>query len=125
MEGAGIVREEREVGSRTDRWRTAAGASVLVVLVLIAVFLAPPYYHDWQLQGYLRALVRDQAAANRSADLVRALVVDRAASLGLPVHTADVHITWSKDKVRIEVLYIVHIDLPVYTVDLHFRPGAG
>ena len=125
MEGAGVVREEREVNRRTDRWRIAAGVGVLVVLVLIAVLLAPPYYHDWQLQGYLRALVRDQATANRSADLVRALVVDKAAGLGLPVHTSDVHVTRSKDNVRIEVLYIVHIDLPVYTVDLHFRPGAG
>jgi len=125
MEGAGIVQEEREVGRRTDRWRIAAGAGVLVVLTLIAVLLAPPYYHDWQLQRYMRALVHDQARANRSADLVRALVVDRAAALGLPVRTADVHVTRSKDTVKIEVLYIVHIDLPMYMVDLHFRPGAG
>jgi hypothetical protein len=97
---------------------------VLVLLALIAVLLAPPYYHDWQLQGYLRALVHDQATANRSEDLVRALVVDKAAALGLPVHSPDVHVTRVKDKVKIEVLYIVHIDLPVYTVDLHFRPAA-
>jgi hypothetical protein len=121
MEGAGVVREERQVG----RWRIAAGAGVLVLLALIAVLLAPPYYHDWQLQRYLRALVHDQANANRSADLVRALVVDKAAGLGLPVRTADVHVTRTNDRVKIEVLYIVHIDLPVYTVDLHFRPGAG
>ena len=124
MEGAGVVREEREVGPRTDRWRIAAGVGVLVVLALIAVLLVPPYYHDWQLQSFLKALVHDQATANRSTDLVRALVVDKAAGLGLPVRTPDVHVTRSKDQVKIEVLYIVHIDLPVYTVDLHFRPGA-
>ena len=124
MEGAGVVREERQIGRRTDRWRIAAGAGVLLVLALIAVLLAPPYYHDWQLQNYLRALVHDQAISNRSTELVRALVVDKAAGLGLPVRTADVHVTRSNDKVKIEVLYIVHIDLPVYTVDLHFRPGG-
>jgi len=58
-------------------------------------------------------------------DLVRALVVDKAAGLGLPVHISDVHVTRMKQTVKIEVFYIVHIDLPVYAVDLHFRPGAG
>src|SRR2546421_11351030 len=115
MEGAGIVREQREVAPPVNRWRIAAGAGVLVVFVLIAILLAPPYYHDWQLQNYLRALVHDPATANRSIDLVRALVVDKAAGLGLPVRTADVHVARTKDQVKIEVLYIVHIDLPVYT----------
>jgi hypothetical protein len=27
--------------------------------------------------------------------------------------------------VNIDVLYIVHVDLVGYTVDLHFRPTAG
>ena len=97
---------------------------MLVLLALIAVLLAPPYYHDWQLQRYLKALVQDQAVANRSTDLIRALIVDKAAGLGLPVRTADVHVTRTNNKTKIEVLYIVHIDLPVYTVDLHFRPGG-
>jgi hypothetical protein len=124
MEGAGIVREEREVSGRTNRWRIAAGIGVLVLFVLIGILLAPPYYHDWELQRYLHALAHDPATGNRSTNLVQALVVDKAASLGLPVRTADVHVLRVKDKIQIEVLYIVHIDLPVYTVDLHFRPGG-
>lgn len=124
MEGAGIVREKREITPGADRWRIAAGIGVLVILVLIGVLLAPPYYHNWQLQRYLHALVQDPATVNRSPDLVRALVVDKAASLGLPVRTPDVRVLRLKDKTKIEALYIVHIDLPVYTVDLHFRPGA-
>ena len=27
--------------------------------------------------------------------------------------------------VKIDVLYIVHVDLAGYTVDLHFRPSGG
>jgi hypothetical protein len=125
MEGAGVVPQTREVARRPDRWRIAAGVGVLVVLVLIGVLLAPPYYHDWQLRGYLQALVSDPATANRSVDLIRALVVDKAAGLGLPVRMPDVHVTRNNGRVTIEVVYIVHIDLPVYTVGLHFRPGAG
>jgi hypothetical protein len=124
MEGAGIVRQEREVEGRTNSWRVAAGIGVLVLLALIAVLLIPAYYHNWELQRYLAALSHDPATGKRPVDLVRALVVDKAAGLGLPVHTADVHVTRAGDVVKIEVLYVVHIDLPVYTVDLHFRPGA-
>jgi|SRR5579884_4159621 len=124
MEGAGIV-PDREVTGRPNLTRIIAGVGVLVLLLLIGILLAPPYYHDWQLQQYLSTLVHDSANASRPPDLIRALVVDKAASLGLPVRTADVHVTRSGDKVKVEVLYIVHVDLPVYTVDLHFRPGAG
>lgn len=124
MEGTGVVREEPEITGRTNKLRIAAGIGVLVLLVLIALLLAPPYYHDWQLQQFLGALAHDPATPARSVDLVRALVVDRAASLDLPVRTPDVHVTRTGGKLRIEVLYIVHIDLPVYTVDLHFRPGV-
>jgi len=97
---------------------------VLVLLVLIGVLLAPPYYENWRLQRYLSTLAHDPASAHRSTDLLRALVIDKAASMGLPVRTGDVQVTAGPGSVRIEVLYVVHIDLPVYTVDLHFRPSS-
>jgi len=30
-----------------------------------------------------------------------------------------------ENSVRIDVLYIVHVDFAGYSVDLHFRPAAG
>jgi hypothetical protein len=90
----------------------------------MVVLLAPPYYENWRLQRYLSALAHDPASAHRSSDLLRALVVDRAASMGLPVRTGDVQVAQGSNSIKIEVLYVVHIDLPVYTVDLHFRPSA-
>ncbi len=44
--------------------------------------------------------------------------------MGLPVRTGDVQVAQGANSIKIEVLYVVHIDLPVYTVDLHFRPSA-
>ena len=34
---------------------------------------------------------------------------------------------WSiaQGAVKIDVLYIVHVDVAGYTIDLHFRPAAG
>jgi len=97
---------------------------VLAVLVLMGALLAPPYFENWRLQRYLNALSHDPASRQRSIDFLRALVVDKAAGMGLPVRIGDVQITPGPGAPKIEVLYVVHVDLPVYTVDLHFRPSA-
>jgi hypothetical protein len=52
-------------------------------------------------------------------------VVDRAARLGLAIRPEQVRLQRSGEGLRIEVRYAVPIDLPFYTVDLHFRASAG
>jgi hypothetical protein len=37
----------------------------------------------------------------------------------------NVRIQRTSDRVQIDVRYFVRVDLPLYTVDLHFYPGAG
>jgi hypothetical protein len=106
-------------------WRLAGGVAVLIVLAAVAVLLVPPYYQNWKLQRYLDTLAEDPALSGKPPEAVRASILNRAAELGLPVHSDDVRVTRPDGALRIEVLYIVKIDLPVYTVDLHFRPGAG
>src|SRR5437763_13085171 len=101
-------------------WRVAAGIAVLLGMVAIGVLLIPPYVENWKLQSFINQLAEDPAIAQKPPEMIQANIVDKAASLGLPVHTDDVHVTKDGDAFRIEVLYIVHIDLPIYTVDLHF-----
>jgi hypothetical protein len=105
--------------------RLVAGAAVLLVLVVMGVFLVPPYAANWRLQSYVNNLADDPTTAKRPAEVVRAQVLNKAASLGLPLHGEDVHVGIADGAVNINVLYIVHVDLVGYTVDLHFRPAAG
>jgi hypothetical protein len=105
--------------------RVIAGGAVLVILVTLAVLLVPPYASNWRLQSYINDLTDDPATAQRPADTVRAQVLNQAASLGLPLHSDDVHVAVKQGAVQIDVLYIVHVDLAGYTIDLHFRPAAG
>lgn len=105
--------------------RTAAGVAVLLLLALVAVLLVPPYIQNWKLQRYVNDLIDDPGTAAAPLDSTRVKVLNRAAGLGLPVHGEDVHVTRSGDAVRIDVLYVVHIDVGGYAVDLHFRPAAG
>ena len=105
-------------------WRVAAGVAVLVLMAAIGILLVPPYIENWKLQSFMNQMAQDPATAQKTPEILRANIVDKAASLGLPVHTDDVRVTRSGEALKIEVLYMVRIDLPIYTVDLHFRPAA-
>jgi hypothetical protein len=105
--------------------RLIAGATVLLILLIVGVLLIPPYAANWRLQSYINDLADDPATAKHSADAVRTQVLNQAAGLGLPVHGDDVHVSVAQGAVNIGVLYIVHVDVAGYTIDLHFRPTAG
>lgn len=106
-------------------WRLLAGIAVLVLLAAMAILLLPPYFENWKLQQYLNDVVDDPATANKSPEAIRAGIVNQAGRLGLPVHGDDVRVKRSENAFKIEVLYVVHVDLAAYSVDLHFRPAAG
>jgi hypothetical protein len=105
--------------------RLIAGAAVLLILAILGVLLIPPYAANWRLQNFVNDLADDPATATKPAEAVRTKVLNQAAGLGLPVHGEDVHVGITQGAVKIDVLYIVHVDLAGYTVDLHFRPAAG
>ncbi len=107
------------------RLRVAAGILVLVGLAGIGLILVPPYAANWQLQRYINGLIDDPSTATQSPDIVRAKVLSRASSLGLPLTARDVEVTPSGNALRIDALYVVHVDIAGYSVDLHFRPAAG
>lgn len=102
-----------------------AGGLVLLILIVVGALLVPPYAANWRLQSYLNDLADDPGTAKNSAETVRTKVLNEAAGLGLPVHSEDVRVGVTQGTVSIDVLYIVHVDVAGYTIDLHFRPAAG
>jgi hypothetical protein len=107
------------------KWRIAAGVLVLAALVLFGATLVPLYYRNYQFQHFVSAATQRVENHTKSDDLLREWVVDKAVSLDLPVKAGDVHIRRSPEGLRIDVLYLVRVDLWGYTVNLHFHPGAG
>ena len=105
--------------------RLIAGVTVLLILAAIAIILIPPYVENFKLQRFVNDLIDDQATASLPPEVIRERVVNRAAALGLPVHSEDVQVRQVHTAIRIDVLYVVHVDVASYTVDLHFRPAAG
>jgi hypothetical protein len=105
--------------------RLIAGAAVLVILIVLGVVLTPPYAANWEFQSYVNDLVEDSSTSKRPAQIVREQVVNKAAALGLPVSSDDVHVAISEGRVKIDVLYRVEVNVAGYAIDLHFRPSAG
>ena len=108
-----------------QRLRIAAAGLILIALVVLGARLLPLYLENMRLQSYVEGIAQDASTQTRPDDVLRVAVLEKAANLGLPVKAENVHIKRLSDRVRIDVRYIVRVDFPLYTVDLHFYPGAG
>lgn len=102
-------------------WRMTGGVAILVALAAVSIALTPPYIENVKLQRYVSAAVR----TSEPAGVVQARIVNRAAELGLPVLVGNVKVSGAGNGRKVEIVYIVRVDFPLYTVDLHFHPAAG
>jgi hypothetical protein len=107
------------------RLRIAAAVLILIGLAIMGARLLPIYLDNMRLQSYVERITQNADNLTRPDDALRVAVLDKAAFLGLPVKAENVRIKRSEETVRIDVRYIVRVDFPMYTVDLHFYPGAG
>jgi hypothetical protein len=110
---------------KIPRWRIAAAVVILGGLAYFLTIFTPIYLRNLRLQSYVSGLTQTVENAQKSDDLLRTLVLDRAHELDLPVAADNVQIRRPANALQIDVRYFVRVDLPGYTVDLHFYPGAG
>ena len=111
--------------NKVPRWRLAVAFLILAGLVFFLARFAPYYYRNFELQSFVSEITRRAEVQAKSEAMLRSLVVEKAHQLELPITEDQVHVTHPMDGVRIDIRYFVRIDLPGYTVNLHFYPGAG
>ena len=107
------------------RWRIAAAGVILAGLVFLLAMFAPYYLRNLELQNFVSEITRRVENQTKADNVLRTWVVDKAHQLDLPIAEDEVHVTHPLDGVRIDIRYFVKVDLPGYTVNLHFYPGAG
>ena len=101
--------------------RRLAAIAVRVALLAIGAILLIPYATNFQCQDSLDAIV-DHAT---NADSLRAEAVDKAASIGLPLKGSDIKVIPEPGGgFKVEAVYLVHVDVGFYAVDLHFHPSS-
>ena len=106
------------------RWRLVAGCAVLAALVFFAILFAPVYIRNLKLQNYVDELTHGVGNDRQPDDSLRDRVLAKAHALGLPVTADNVRI-YRRDGLRIDVQYAVTVTAPLYSVSIHFYPGAG
>lgn len=107
------------------RWRTIIALAILAGLTAMVVRLAPPYIQNWKFQRYLNSAAEQPASSAKEVAVIQAQVIGKALSLNIPLKESDVEVEREDSRIHIKALYVVRVDLPGYTVDLHFRPEAG
>lgn len=107
------------------RWRIAAALAVLAALLGFAALFTPIYLDNLKLQSFVAEITHRPESLGQSDDALREVVVSKAKELDLPVKADNVHINRLPGSLRIDVQYFVRVNLPGYTVDLHFHPGAS
>ena len=110
---------------RLPAWRIALAILILATMAFVLGSFAPIYFRNLELQHYVSDVTHSVANQSKSDDLLRTFVLAKARQLDLPIAEDNVHIVRSPDGMRIDVRYFVRVNLPGYTVDLHFYPGAG
>ncbi|HUI58109.1 MAG TPA: hypothetical protein VLY04_24210 [Bryobacteraceae bacterium] len=107
------------------RWRIAAGCLVLAGILFFLVLFTPIYFRNLELQNFVGGITHRVENQAKPDAVLRSQVLERAHQLSLPVTEDNVHVIRSGEELRIDVRYVVRVTLPLYTVDLHFYPGAG
>jgi hypothetical protein len=107
------------------RWRIGAGVVVLAGLAYLGANLGPIYWRNLELQRFVEEAAQKPENQHKPEGVLRAAVIEKAHELRLPVRYDNVRVVRTETGTRIDVRYVARVDLPLYTVDLHFYPGAG
>lgn len=105
--------------------RIGAGVLVLILLAGFGLMLIPHYVRNYQFEQRLERIAEEPGNLSNPDDMVRTRVTDSASRLGIPLRNDQVKVIRGPQRLKIEVKYMVPVDLPVYAVDLHFNPSAA
>lgn len=107
------------------RVRTIAGLFVLLALASVLIQLAPLYLDSLDFSHELQAYVASEAPVGKTGEMIRVEVANRAVRRGLSVRPDNVVVSGGGETLRVEVRYQIHVDLLIYTVNLHLRAKSG
>ncbi len=96
---------------------------MLVAVVYTAWQLFPPYYTNFEFEEAIDDVARMAALPPfRSEQEIRDSVMKQAQSLDIPIRSEQVQVERRNGEVYVWGDYSVHVDLPMYPLDLQFHP---
>ena len=86
--------------------------------------LIPPYFHNYEFQDDLDEIARRNSYTQKTDDDVRAVVIQQAGSLDIPLKEDQIAISRGGDGMGISVHYRIHVDMIVHPMDLDFTVNS-
>ena len=105
------------------------GVFVILAVIYLGSMVIPVYYSNYEFEDALKTeALLSTNSAKTEAD-IRETVFKKATQIGIPVTKDQIKVQRTgiqgTGTVSIEAPYTVHLDLPVYPVDLHFDASAA
>jgi hypothetical protein len=104
------------------------GIFVIVAGIYLGAELVPVYYSNYQFQDDVRTEATLETYTSKPEDAIRDAIYKKAQGLDIPLTRDQIkvqrHGTQGTGSLTIRAPYVVHLDLPLYPVDLHFDPST-
>lgn len=100
------------------------GLFVVVAGFYVAWKVIPPYFANYQFQDELESQVRLLSYSQKSEQEIHDLLVKKAHDFDIPLKDQELTVMRNGTELSISADYTVHVDLPVYPLDLHFTPNS-
>lgn len=100
------------------------GILVIVTAVYVGAVLIPVYYANYEFQDTIRTEATLQTYTSKPEPDIQDTIYKKAQDLEIPVAKDQIkvqrHGNQGTGSLSIRAPYIVHVNLPGYTMDLHF-----
>ncbi len=108
------------------RVRALFGLLLVVGGFYVAYKLIPPYFNNYQFQDVIETEARENTYSGypKSEDDVRTRVYRKAQELDVPIRPEQIQVSRNGPEYVITADYTVHVDLPVYPLDLQFHASS-
>ena len=105
--------------------RSLVGMLVVVAAVYAAWMIFPPFFANYQLEEAMDDAARGlYVNYSRSESEFRDQVLKEARTLSIPLTNENLHIEHGPNDYYVWGDYSVHVDLPLYPLDLNFHPAS-
>jgi hypothetical protein len=104
------------------------GIAVIAAVILIGVQVLPPFMNNYQFEDALNNEALAATYSTRSEDEIRALAYKSAKEMDIPINPEQIKVVRAGGQgtgtLFIEAEYTVHVDLPLYPLDLKFHAAT-
>src|SRR3989442_13927395 len=108
--------------SGKGRGKVILTLAIFAALVFFVAKTLPVYFHNYELQDYIRQVVIHATAGQRPPPgALRHNVVDKAPHLELPVQNDNEKVVGTSSRGTIDMDYGAAVDLKSYHLTLHFH----